>query len=475
MIKDDYFFKEEMQMEEKVDQFLKQKGFTFAGKRVLVGVSGGPDSLALLNYLLNKHQDITLVVGHLDHMFRGEESLQDAKYVEQFCQVRGIPFKMKRVDVPEYMEKTGKSPEVAARECRYQFFAEVMKEYHLSHLALAHHGDDQIETILMRLTRGSSGSARAGIPFMRPFEKGTIVRPFLALSRQEIEQYCMEHHLHPRHDPSNDSDSYLRNRFRKYVLPFLKKENNNVHEHFRRFSEDLLLDEECLQELTKQKMNTVWREKHTDKVTIDLDAFQKLPLPLQRRGIQLILDYLYEHRPQALSAIHIDSFFSLIASENPSGRLDFPSGLKVIRSYRLCHFLFLVDNHPNFHYVLTEPGECILPNGDQITIQCIKTPVETNSNNILLNKSDVAFPVIIRTKEQGDRMSLKGMGGTKKLKSIFIDHKVPIAEREEWPVVTDGKNRILWLPRLKKCHNADTLNNDKEPYILITYKEKRQS
>ena len=222
---------------------------------------------------------------------------------------------MKRINVPKYMEETGRSPEVAARECRYQFFAEVMAECKLSHLALGHHGDDQIETVLMRLTRGSSGAARAGIPFMRPFQKGTIIRPLLGMSRNEIEQYCMVHELHPRHDSSNDQDDYLRNRFRKYVLPFLKKENGNVHEHFRRFSEELQQDEEYLQELTKEKMNTVWREKKADKVTIELDAFQRLPLPLQRRGIQLILNYLYQHRPPSLSAIHIDSFFSLIDRE----------------------------------------------------------------------------------------------------------------------------------------------------------------
>lgn len=461
-------------MEAKIDCFLKQKGFTFSGKKVLAGVSGGPDSLALLNYLFNKQQqqDFHLVVAHLDHMFRGEESVQDAKFVEQFCLAKGIPFKMKRVNVPEYIEKTGKSPEVAARECRYQFFAEVMTECELSHLVLGHHGDDQIETVLMRLTRGSTGAARAGIPFMRPFQKGTIIRPLLCLSRNEIEQYCRVYNLQPRHDSSNDKDDYLRNRFRKYVLPFLKKENGNVHEHFRRYSEELQQDEEYLQELTKEKMNTVWRKKSPDKVTIDLDAFEKLPLPLQRRGIQLILTYLYQHKPQALSAVHIDSFFSLIDRENPSGRLDFPSGLKVVRSYRLCHFLFSPNQRSSFHYILEEPGNCKLPNGDYITIERLKTPVDTDSNSILLNSRDVPFPVIIRTKEQGDRMSLKGMEGTKKVKSIFIDHKIPISDREGWPVVTDGKNRILWLPRLKKCYNADTLSNEKS-YILMTYHQQQ--
>jgi tRNA(Ile)-lysidine synthase len=467
-IKVDYIRKKNMMetMETKVDRFLEQKGFTFEAKRILVGVSGGPDSLALLNYLLNKQQEqfFSFVVGHVDHMFRGHESADDAKFVEHFCET-------KTINVPEYIERTGKSPEVAARECRYDFFAEVMREYDLSHLALAHHGDDQIETILMRLTRGSSGYARAGIPFTRPFENGFIIRPFLCLNRNEIEQYCMKHQLHPRHDSSNDSDEYIRNRFRKYILPFLKKENANVHEHFMRFSEELQLDEEYLQELTREKMNTVLIEKKREKVTINIDAFQAIPLPLQRRGIQLILSYLYYQRPASLSAIHIDSFFSLINRYNPSGRLDFPNGLQVIRSYQLCHFLFPKEIHKGFRYILAEPGECILSNGDRIIIQSIDTPVETNKNMVLFDGKDIKFPIIIRSKEQGDRMSLKGMKGTKKLKSIFIDHKIPIDDRETWPVVTDGKNRILWLPGLKKCYDADTLDKG-EGYILITYHPK---
>ena len=460
-------------METKVERFLEQRGFALEGKRILVGVSGGADSLALLNYLLNKQQEhsFTLVVGHVDHMFRGQESVEDAKFVEHYCETRKIPFKMKTINVPQYMEKTGKSPEVAARECRYQFFAGVMREDNLSHLALGHHGDDQIETILMRLTRGSSGNARAGIPFTRTFENGSIIRPFLCLNRNEIEQYCVEHGLHPRHDSSNDSDDYLRNRFRKYVVPFLKQENANVHEHFMRFSEELQLDEEYLQELTKEKMNIVMKDKKREKVTIDIDAFLAIPLPLQRRGIQLILNYLYCERPASLSAIHIDAFFSLIERINPSGRLDFPEGLQVIRSYRLCHFLFPTKEHKGYRFSLAEPGECSLSNGDIITIQRIDIPVETNRNTVLFNSKDIEFPIIIRTKEQGDRMSLKGMKGTKKLKSIFIDQKIPINRREAWPVVTDGKNRILWLPGLKKCYDADTLDKG-EGYILITHHSK---
>ncbi|WP_338450481.1 tRNA lysidine(34) synthetase TilS [Niallia oryzisoli] len=461
-------------IEEKVDRFLKHKHFTLTGKRILVGVSGGPDSLSLLHLLWEKQkqQNFYIVAGHVDHMFRGVESYNEAKFVEKFCNDRQIPFAMKRINVPEYMEKTGKSSQVSSRECRYGFFAEVMHEYQLTYAALAHHGDDQIETILMRLTRGSSGSSRAGIPFMRSFRNGYIFRPFLTLCRAEIEQYCLEHELSPRRDPSNEKDVYLRNRFRHHVVPFLKQENQRVHEQFQRFSEELQQDEELLQELTIKKMNTVWKEKQANKISIDLDAFQAMPISLQRRGIQLILNYLYKKRPASLSAVHIDQFFSLIEGSNPSGSLDFPSGLKVKRSYRLCHFAFNSDSREEFFFELEQPGEYILPNGDRITLEFTNLE-HSPMDSILLNKNNVPLPIIIRTREPGDRMSLKGMEGTKKIKSIFIDQKIPFDERDSWPVITDGQNRILWLPGLKKCRESAVVTKDMN-YILITYKKKNE-
>ena len=462
-------------IEEKVKNFLKQKNFSLKGKRILVGVSGGPDSLALLNFLWEdqrRQQDFYMIVAHVDHMFRGAESFSEAKFVERFCADKDIPFRMKRINVPEYIKKTGKSPEVAGRECRYQFLAEVMNDDQLTHLALGHHGDDQIETMLMRLTRGSSGSARAGIPFMRPFQKGFIVRPFLCLSRKDIEQYCVEHELDPRHDPSNGEDDYLRNRFRKYVVPFLKRENTHVHEHFQRFSEELQMDEAFLQELAFEQMSKVWKEKNQDRITIEIDLFQAIPIPLQRRGIQLILNYLYKKRPASLSAIHIDHIFSLLKSENPSGKIDLPLGLKVVRSYQECHFQFFTGNKDAFRFELKEPGEYALPNGDSIILEYTNDRLETNTNDaIQLNRCDTLPPIIVRTREQGDRMSLKGMQGTKKIKDIFIDQKIPVEERNLWPVITDSHNRILWLPGLKKCQDTRE-DHGNHGYILLSFIKK---
>ncbi len=470
--------KEENHMlDEKVRAFLKRKGIKLNNKKLLVGVSGGPDSLALLHYLWSNSSKyhLHIIAAHVDHMFRGEESFAEAQFVREFCEEKNIPFEMEQINVPHYINKTGKSAQIASRECRYSFFKKMMEKYDADYLALGHHGDDQVETILMRLTRGSSGNARSGMSISRQFGNGYIIRPFLCLNRQEIEDYCIAQQLEPRRDPSNEKGIYSRNRFRKEVLPFLKKENPQVHEHFQRFSEEIKEDEALLQELTIEKMNTIVEKKMSDEITLNINGFLEIPMPLQRRGIQLILNYLYKKKPSSLSALHIANIFSLINSPHPSGSLDFPNGLTIERSYEKCLFFFHRQNEGPYHVHITTPGEIELPNGWSIGMEFIdNSNCIYSSDTLLINRNDLVLPLIIRTREQGDRMSLYGMEGTKKVKDIFIDKKVPMLERESWPIVTDGNGQILWVPGLKKFNH--TVNHQSNSsYVLLTYKRNSSS
>jgi tRNA(Ile)-lysidine synthase len=443
-------------LERKVEAFLEKRQFNWNNKGVLVGVSGGPDSLALLHFLWNqqKRWNLQVAAAHVDHMFRGDESMAEALFVKKFCEDRNIPFEMRQVNIPEYMEQSGLSSQVAARERRYDFFKEVLEKRNLSILALGHHGDDQIETILMRLTRGSTGKARAGIPFSRRFHHGLLVRPFLCLNREEIEQYCLLHQLDPRRDPSNEKEVYSRNRFRKHVLPFLRKENPQVHEHFQRLSEDIERDESFLQELTKEHLKKVIRNNFDNEITIDIEAFDTMPSPLQRRAIQLILNYLYKVRPASLSALHIEKILSILKSPHPSGTLDFPNGLKVVRSYNVCYFQFQehTNSETSIFVRMTEPGEVVLPNGDILKVDYIEQEQvqKTGPYQCLIDFKDDFFPLTIRNRKKGDRMSILGMNGTKKVKDLFINEKIPIHKRNTWPIITNRDDEIIWIPGLRK-------------------------
>jgi len=460
-------------LESKVESFLQRHSFSLENKKIVVGVSGGPDSLALLYYLLRVREksNLFLVVAHVDHMFRGEESFLESMFVKDFCRENGIPFEMTQVNVTKIMEETGKSSQIAAREVRYDFYHEIMERYQAPYLALGHHGDDQMETMLMRLTRGSSGKARAGIPFSRPFYNGLIFRPFLCLTKDELQHYCDKHHLDPRIDPSNAKSIYSRNRFRKQVLPFLKGENSHVHEHFQRFSEELQDDEEFLLELTAERLNTVLTKREEDKITIDIKPFLTMPLPLQRRGIQLILNYLYKEKPASLSAIHIDQVFSLIHHYEPSRTLDLPNGLKVIRSYYQLSFQYEQIKAEPYYFEINKSGTIRLPNGGSIIIEYLtrKSP-DVSRNSAIFNAASLRLPLIVRSRKKGDRMTIKGLKGSKKIKDIFIDQKIPRHDRDLWPVITDAEGVIIWLPNLKRS-SFEEIDSTAEQYIQLTYKQ----
>ncbi len=464
---------------QKVNAFVAKHEMLCAGAKVVVAVSGGADSLALLYYLMERkeREDLFIVVAHVDHMFRGEESWQDLLYVRGICEQLQVPFESARIPVASYQKEHHLGAQTAARECRYRFLEEVMNKYKANALALGHHGDDQVETILMRLVRGSSMKGYAGMSLKRAFSNGVIIRPFLAVTKQEIEQYCYNKGIVPRVDPSNNKDTYTRNRFRKYVLPRLKEENPVVHEKFQAFSKFIQEDEDYLQELAIQKMNKVIRKENETQVVLSIPDFESLPMPLQRRGIQLILNYLYNSKlPSSLSSIHIEQVLSFLKRSHPSGSLDFPEGLKVTRTYEECSFGFLEEKAAPFSYAMSVPGTVILPNGDELTAEISKEIPSLNDGTVfVVPKGIISPPLVVRSRMNGDRMHIRGMNGSKKIKAIFIEEKVPKHKREEWPIVCDAKGTILWLPLLKQASVNLEEAAEEASYIIIRYKSKESS
>lgn len=447
---------------------------------IIVGVSGGADSLALLDYLMKRKEkdQLHIVVAHVDHMFRGEESKQDLQYVVNHCKQLGIPCEATQIDVTRYQKEHKLGTELAARECRYAFFEQIMGKYKGDCLALGHHGDDQVETILMRLVRGSTMQGYAGIHAKRKFAGGMIIRPLLVVTKEEINRYCQEQSITVCMDSSNSEEAYTRNRFRKNILPLLKKENPNVHERFQSFSTYIQEDEKYLQELAFENMNKVLKYKGKNTVVLSIPSFESLPMPLQRRGIQLILNYLYNYQlPVSLSSIHIEQALHLIKRPHPSGSLDFPAGLKVIRSYEECSFGFQEDQALPYSYSLPIPGTVTLPNGDELIAEISNSfPASLHSNLFVGTSKDIAGPLTVRSRTEGDRMTVRGMNGTKKIKTIFIEGKIPKSNRVEWPIVCDAAGNILWIPQLKYSDKAisETVPNE-DRYILIHYKSKESS
>ncbi|WP_223703330.1 tRNA lysidine(34) synthetase TilS [Sutcliffiella deserti] len=459
-----------------VSAFIQKHKLLPEKSSVVVGVSGGADSIGLLHYLYTQRQEkhLTLVVAHVDHMFRGKQSKEDMLFVQEVCKQRNIPFESKQIDVKAYQVKHKLNAQVAARECRYKFFQEIMDKHDAHLLALGHHGDDQVETILMKIGRGSSMSGVTGILPQRRFGKGWIIRPLLSVTKDEVLAYVKKNRLSYRHDPSNDKDNYRRNRIRHHVLPLLKEEFPTLHEKFQRFSEHLQEDNLYLEELTQKEWNKVIKTKTNKRVVISRKPVLLMAKTLQRRGIHLILNYLYNYRiPPSLSSVHIDNLLSLLESEHPSGMLHFPDGLQVLRSYNECTFTFEDVKFSPYRATLEVPGTLILPTNGVIICE-VWTHYKHNGileqNQAIIDLSNVTFPLNVRTRRDGDRIKLKGTHGSKKLKSVFIDGKVPRDERETWPVIVDAQETVLWVPLLKRS-SFEATEETMGPVLVLTYKK----
>ncbi|MEA3319965.1 MAG: tRNA lysidine(34) synthetase TilS [Bacillota bacterium] len=466
-------------MWETVSTFIDKYDLLPANSTVVVGVSGGADSMGLLHYLdsIKEAKRLKLVVAHVDHMFRGAESEEDMKFVKQHCDKRSLLFEAEQINVSAYQKEKKLTVQVAARECRYAFYEKVMKKYHADFLALGHHADDQVETILMRLGRGSSMTGYAGILPKRAFGDGVIIRPFLTVTKSEIMEYLTVYDVPFRHDPSNDKDTYRRNRLRHHILPILKEEFPGLHERFQAFSEQIQESEQYIEALMEKEWIAVIKSKAINRVILDTKPLLLMAKPLQRRGIQLILNYLYNNEiPPSLSSIHIDNLLSLLESEHPSGRLHFPNGLQVIKSYNECILTFDEDKRDKaYKHMLEVPGNVALPTDFMITseIQTQEQPQDVKENQAVIDLSKVALPLYVRTRLDGDRMKLKGTNGSKKIKSIFIEGKIPLQQRELWPLIVDANHEILWIPMLKRSAFEAT-EETMGPVLVLTCKSSQK-
>jgi len=464
-------------MKEKVYQFIHRHQLLQKNSTVLVGVSGGPDSMALLHFLssLRSHWNLTIIAVTIDHQLRGKQSIDDVNYVRKMCHQWQIKCIDASLNVPAYQAEANVGAQVAARELRYKFFAEQMDLFAADFLALGHHGDDQVETMLMSLVRSSSARALSGIPVKRPFTSGYIIRPFLCVTKNEIEHYCNSYDIHPRIDPSNEDTTYTRNYFRKHIIPLMKQQNPNVHTFMQRLSESLQQDERFLRE---KAQNLVYKlvtfNKTRTEAMINIDKFVKYPQALQRRIYHLILNYLYRQLPKNLSSVHEEDFFNLLQHKKSHVQMNFPQALVVEKSYQSIIFYFQ-DHYRQrtlYHKVLYVPGQLKLPDGSVLRAQYTNQQRTTDQYTYICTVGTDDLPLHIRTRRDGDRMSWKGLNGRKKIKDIFIDEKIPKRKRDTWPIVSTDRGEVLWLIGLKKgMSTCSKTNNEELTRIKLTFEK----
>lgn len=402
---------------------------------VIVACSGGPDSMALLSLVvkLKVEKGIKVIVAHINHNVR-EESESEKDFVHDYCVKNDLIFEYMKID-----SYSGDNFENEARDKRYSFFDELVKKYNCKFVLTAHHGDDLMETILMRIVRGSSLSGYSGFSRVSERDGYSIIRPLIHMTKSEILEYDNNNGIDYVIDKTNFLDIHTRNRYRKYVLPALKSEDSNVHDKFYKFS-SLLSEYDGFIDKYVDGINDVF----VDGI-LNISNLFKLDKIIIFRFINRMFEYYYGDNIYCINDRHVELVYSLLCSSKPNSFIYLPLGYKGVRCY---DEFKLIKNTDCEGYDFVFDKFINLPNGKNI--QLVKNTSVNTNYVIRLNSADVKLPLRVRTRLDGDRIFVKNMDGSKKVKDIFIDCKVPMYDRDLWPIVLDSDDNIVWVPGLKK-------------------------
>ena len=398
------------------------------GMKVLCAVSGGADSMCLLHWLNAEKETlgIRLAAAHYEHGIRGEESLRDCRFVENYCRENGIELLTEHGAVPQYAAQHGMSMEEAARELRYAFLDRAARQLECDVIATAHNLNDNAETVLFHLARGGGAEGLSGIPPVR----GNIVRPLLALSREEIEQYLEEHHVAHVEDSTNASDRYSRNSIRHRVVPVLHEINPEFAQAVFRTSCILREDEDCLTSLAGQFL-----AEYFDGVSVPLEEFCALHTAVAARVVRRLC-------PQQLSRRHVEEVLK-IARQPELQYADVPGGRIRAEQGRLYFTaeapLSLPERElcPGKELLLPEAGLKILSEFSHF-----QGEVHDLFNTLYLSCDEIYGRISVGARHPGDSLRIRGRGCSKTLKKLFTENGYPQQKRDLTPVLRDEKGLL---------------------------------
>ncbi len=456
-------------------EYIRRHGLLEPGGGVVVGVSGGPDSVALLDLLarLAPEWDLRLQVAHLHHGIRGVEADADADLVVERAEGYGLSWTLERVDLPAIAREKGLALEEAARWVRYNFLARVAQREGARRIAVAHNADDQAETVLMHLLRGAGpGGLRGMLPDSRlpvygtpPAEAGQVlpalrlVRPLLQTPREEIEAYCEERGLEPRFDRTNLDTTFFRNQLRHEVLPYLAGISPQISERLRHLAEVVRADYELLEADFDAAWEALLVYAYEDALAFDLEGWRARPLAVQRALVRRAA-YRLRETLRDVSFVHVEDAVAVARSGRTGAQATLPRGLVLEVRYQTLVIgdeaaLHLPEDRPWLEQAavipVTVPGTTPLPEGWSFHIAEVEAwelgTIVTNPQPLVawMDAEALEDRPRLRTRREGDRFRPQGMGGAEvRLSDFLINAKVPWAWREHLPLLVAGEE-ILWV------------------------------
>lgn len=424
----------------KVARTLSEYGMVAPGDLVVAGVSGGPDSVCLLDCLhrLAGNFRLSVIVAHFDHGLRPAEDSFETAFVRHVAEALGLPFAT-NYTLPEI--RPGASREEQARLARYRFLEEVKHRYGATRIAVGHTKDDQAETVLMRLLRGSGTAGLAAIP---PMRGETVIRPLINVTRKEVLDYLNSRGLDAVQDSSNTGNLYLRNRIRHELMPLLTGYQPRLVERLARTAEILRKDDDCLASIAASWIETHGTEEE-DSCWIPVCRWRKLHPALRIRVLRRLIDR--ESSLRRISERHLTAISRLAEGEKPQGRINLPGALLAERSYNRLHITRHTKGQVPFRHELKGPGKFSFPEtGWEVRIEECTLPAIFSGNpfDAWFDMNLLSFPLVLRCMKPGDRFVPLGMTGSRKVKDFFIDLKVPAEKRASTPLLASGEH-ILWV------------------------------
>lgn len=421
---------------------------------VVLACSYGPDSMCLLDILSSL--GIRVVVAHVNHKLREESDMEYAD-LETYCKENNYIFEGYIID--NYPKG---NVEAIARDIRYKFFESILEKYNSKYLFTAHHGDDLIETILMRICRGSSFKGYAGISIINKLGSYFLVRPLLNVTKSDIISYNFDKGIPYAIDKTNLENVHTRNIFRNNILPELKLINSDVHRKFLKFSDSINNYYNYVNEEVNSYKHIFYKNR-----CLDINDMKMLPIFILKLLLESILLDIYGDDIVLINDKHVNLIINLINSDKCNSMIDLPLNYVCYKFYNIID-IRVREKHFNYDYVMY--GREISINDGYITLLDDSDVVKSNYL-IRLNSLDVKLPLHIRNRCIGDKIELKN--GTKKVGEIFSEAKLSKLDRDVYPIVTDDNNRILWIPGIKKSKYDRQINGDYDIIAMYIKKERK--
>ena len=464
-------------MYKKVMSYIKDNNLIKSGDKVLVALSGGPDSVCLLNILYNLKAELNIEVGaaHLNHLLRDKDAFEDEEYVKTLCKSWDIPCFVKRVDINKYSKDKKMSSEMAGRDARYNFFDDIVKDEGYTKIATAHNANDQAETILFRLMRGSGIEGLCGIKVRRD----KIIRPILCLSRKEVEEYIEINNLKPRIDKTNFEKIYNRNKIRLDMIPYIKENfNEDIIQTLNRMSVLLQKDNEFIENSARS-----FYEKHcieqSDYFIIKKEMFDNKEAVVTRVIRYALTNFSKTHYDFEMK--HIYEICNL-AKNNSGKAIDLPNKIYAENIYGDIYIKerININNIDVKQEIVVNKNEIngkkIFFNNENIEFSLLKNDsnLDLNQDNLIkyFDFDKINDSISLRKRKNGDKIIPLGMKGSKKIKDLFIDMKVPKEERDCIPLLCFDEN-ISWIVGIRVSEEYKITNKTKNILrVIVERKEK---